>query len=62
MPTVQSVHVPGVMDSISVVGRKSQVRKCLSINDIHSYANDKGISFISAYRILASSMLVDKEK
>jgi len=62
MPSVQSVHIPGVMNSISVVGRKRQERKCITMTEIHTYAAKHGISFISAYRTLASNLLSSKEK
>lgn len=53
MPTVQSVHIPSAMNTISIRGRGKKW-KDLSILDVSEYAKLKGISFVSAYRTLSS--------
>ena len=60
-PTVQSVHTPGAMNTISIRGWGKKEKK-YSLDDINTYASKHGISFTEAYYSLLENAFACKEE
>lgn len=61
-PTVQSVHQPGALGTISIRGWGRKEKK-YTIDDINIYAKEKGLTFTEAYyTLLEEAFCRDKEK
>ena len=53
--TPSSVHIPSAMGGLSIRGRgKKWVN--LDMSDVDTYAKDKGMSFVDAYKQLVSNL------
>lgn len=61
MPSIQSVHQPGALNTISIRGW-GRKEKRYSIDDINAYAKEKGIAFKEAYYTLLEKAFCKEEE
>ena len=60
MPTIQSVHSPEAMNTLSIRSRGKKWRN-LSIEEVMNYASNHKISFQHAYKNLTYKLYNDEE-